>query len=213
MQPLALCGAGGHALVVKELIELLGEFRVALIMVDRQYHASIRTEFSGIPLHTPGDWNALRDQGIRHAALGIGNNAARDRLLAELVSAGFELPPLVHPTAFVSPSAQIGAGTTVLAGAVVGTKAILGKANIVNTSASVDHDCFLEDSVHIAPGAHLAGQVRVGARTWIGLGASVIEGIRIGADTMVGAGAVAVQDLPDEVVAYGVPARAIRANR
>jgi len=49
--------------------------------------------------------------------------------------------------------------------------------------------------------------VEIGDRSWIGIGASVIQQIRIGADVIVGAGAAVVHDLPDGVTAVGVPAR------
>ena len=49
----------------------------------------------------------------------------------------------------------------------------------------------------------------MGARSWIGIGASVIQQIRIGSDVTVGAGAVVVRDLSDGVTAVGVPARAL----
>ncbi len=67
----------------------------------------------------------------------------------------------------------------------------------------------LADAVHICPGAHLAGEVQVGACSWIGIGASVIQQIRIGADVTVGAVAAVVCDLPDGVTAVGVPARVL----
>ena len=61
--------------------------------------------------------------------------------------------------------------------------------------------------MHIAPGAHLAGGVQVGAGSHIGLGASVIEGIRIGAGCLIAAGAVVVRDVADGQRVAGVPAR------
>ena len=63
--------------------------------------------------------------------------------------------------------------------------------------------------MHICPGARLAGEVQVGARTWIGIGACVIQQVRIGSDVTVGAGAAVVRDLPDGVTAVGVPARVL----
>jgi acetyltransferase-like isoleucine patch superfamily enzyme len=54
--------------------------------------------------------------------------------------------------------------------------------------------------------------VRLGRATAIGIGASVIHEVTIGADTVVGAGAVVVGDLPERVVAYGVPARVVRSR-
>ena len=80
---------------------------------------------------------------------------------------------------------------------------------ILNTVCSIDHDVQLDDGVHFCPGAHLAGEVQVGARSWIGIGASVIQQERIGADVTVGAGAAVVRDLPDGVTAVGVPARVL----
>jgi acetyltransferase-like isoleucine patch superfamily enzyme len=54
--------------------------------------------------------------------------------------------------------------------------------------------------------------VRIGARTWIGIGASVKHGIHIGSDVMVGAGAAVVRDIDAGVTAVGVPAR-MRVSR
>ena len=66
--------------------------------------------------------------------------------------------------------------------------------------------------MHICPGARLAGEVQMGGRSWIGIGASVIQQIRIGADVTVGAGAAVVHNLPDGVTAAGVPARVLPAT-
>ena len=45
---------------------------------------------------------------------------------------------------------------------------------------------------------------------WLGGGVIVCPGVTIGKDTVVGAGAVVTKDLPDGVVAAGVPARVLR---
>jgi len=73
----------------------------------------------------------------------------------------------------------------------------------------VDHDCEIEDFVHIAPGVHLAGGVLVGEGSLLGIGSSVIPYKRIGRWTIVGAGGVVVNDIPDCVTVVGVPARPI----
>jgi acetyltransferase-like isoleucine patch superfamily enzyme len=97
----------------------------------------------------------------------------------------------------------------VFAQAAVQALASIGVGSILNTGCSVDHDAQLAGGVHICPGAHLAGEVQVGSRSWIGIGASVIQQVRIGADVTVGAGAAVVCDLPDGVTAVGVPARVL----
>jgi acetyltransferase-like isoleucine patch superfamily enzyme len=52
--------------------------------------------------------------------------------------------------------------------------------------------------------------VRIGAGSDIGAGAIILPGVTIGRDVQVGAGAVVATDLPDRVVAAGVPARVLR---
>jgi len=100
----------------------------------------------------------------------------------------------------------------VFAQAAVQAQASIGKGAILNTSCSVDHDAQLSDAVHVCPGARLAGEVKVGARSWIGIGASVIQQVRIGSDVTVGAGAAVVRDLPNGVTAVGVPARVLSST-
>jgi len=45
---------------------------------------------------------------------------------------------------------------------------------------------------------------------WLGGGVIVCPGVTVGQDTVVGAGAVVTKDLPEAVVAAGVPARVLR---
>jgi acetyltransferase-like isoleucine patch superfamily enzyme len=52
--------------------------------------------------------------------------------------------------------------------------------------------------------------ISLGENVWLGAGAKVLDGVRIGRDVVVGAGAVVTSDLPDGVVAVGIPARVVR---
>jgi acetyltransferase-like isoleucine patch superfamily enzyme len=52
--------------------------------------------------------------------------------------------------------------------------------------------------------------IALGDNVWLGAGATVLDGVTIGKDVVVGAGAVVTEDLPDGVVAAGLPARVIR---
>jgi acetyltransferase-like isoleucine patch superfamily enzyme len=67
-----------------------------------------------------------------------------------------------------------------------------------------------------APGVAVVDQPRVsrgitlGDNVWLGTGAKVLDGVRVGSDVVVGANAVVNADLPDGVVAAGVPAKVVR---
>ena len=104
--------------------------------------------------------------------IAVGNNRHRQR---EALSRNTKYATLIHPSATVAPNAVIGAGTVIMAGAVVQTRAVIGEHCIINTSASVDHDCVLADFVHIAPGAHLCGAVKVGEGAMVGTGVAVAQ--------------------------------------
>jgi sugar O-acyltransferase (sialic acid O-acetyltransferase NeuD family) len=207
MTALLILGAGGHGGVVADAAAAAGGWTEIAFLDD-----------AARPPLVHGRWPVLGPTALAGSLLGrygaaavaIGAAGTRLALLEGLAAAGFALPVLRHPFSAVGVGVSLGAGTVVLAGAVVNAGARLGRGCIVNTGATVDHDCILGDGVHVCPGAHLAGEVTVGERTWLGIGCCVREGIRIGAGATIGAGAAVVSDLPDGVTATGIPARGIR---
>ena len=44
-------------------------------------------------------------------------------------------------------------------------------------------------------------------KSWLGMGAVIIHGVSVGTNSVVGAGGVVIHNLPDNIVAVGVPAR------
>jgi acetyltransferase-like isoleucine patch superfamily enzyme len=78
---------------------------------------------------------------------------------------------------------------------------------IVNSGALIEHDCIVGDYAHVAPNASLGGGVHIGSFCLLGLGAVVLPGVTVGSGSIIGAGAVVVSDIPDGVIAMGVPAR------
>lgn len=54
--------------------------------------------------------------------------------------------------------------------------------------------------------------VVVGSDVWIGGGAILLPGVTIGDNVVIGAGSVVTGDIPDNVVACGVPCRVVREN-
>lgn len=206
MPKIVILGAGSHARVVLDCLRALGRGDDVLGMIEADGDRARwgKRQDGCLVL---GGIQKLRRGIAEQAVLGYGGNARRGKLLTLARKAGLDLPSVVHPHASVSPFATLKEGAVILAGAVVVTGAKIGAGAIVNTGATVDHDAVLGTCVHVAPGAHLAGTVRVGDRAWIGIGASVRERIRIGADAIVGAGAAVVDHVPKGWTVLGVPAR------
>lgn len=71
------------------------------------------------------------------------------------------------------------------------------------------HDFETADVPVLEQGRSSRG-IELGDDVWLGTGAKVLDGVRIGRNVVVGANAVVNQDLPDAVIAAGIPARVIR---
>lgn len=209
MQPTVVLGSGGHAKVVIELLRE-GKLFEPVGCVGPAHDAPL--DLLGVPYL--GDDDVLpqvRAQGIRTAFVALGSNQLRMKLLRQVRQLGFELANAISQSATISSSCRLGRGIAIVSGAHLGPDTFVGDGVIVNSHASVDHDGRLEEGCHVGPGATLAGCVTIGAGAFIATGASVIPDCRVGSRSIVGAGAVVVRDIPEDVVAYGVPARPQRS--
>jgi acetyltransferase EpsM len=207
---LVIWGASGHALVVADIVRLRAEYEIIGFLDDVNPDRKNAVFCGSRILGGQEQLVHLREQGVDYIILGFGDCNARLKLSKLVRELGFSLATVIHPGAIVAADVSIGAGTVIVAGSVVNSGARIGENVIINTCASVDHECFIEDGVHIAPGVCLGGRVRVGRAAWVGIGATVKEGVHIGPGSLIGAGAVVLSDVPGSVVAYGVPARIVR---
>lgn len=197
-----LFGASGHGKVIKEILNANG-IKVEAFVDDN------------LNVNECGGRPVLHDAtGLSPMIVSIGVNRIRKMIVERLKENNptIEYGTAIHPSATVSPSAKIGEGTVVMAGAVINADAAIGNHCIINTGATVDHDSVIEDFCHIAPGTHISGVTHVGECTWVGVGSSVIQCLNIGRNCMIGAGSVVVSDIPDNVTAFGCPAKIKEMN-
>ena len=199
-------GAGGHGKVVADLLLSRGENEFVGFVDDREELWG--RNVIGFPVL--GGWQWLHREASHSSVatvLGVGDNQSRQLLAERCAAWNIELLTVVHATATISQSARLGRGTVVMAGTIINSDARVGTGVIVNSGAVVEHDVEIGDYAHVAPRAAMGGASRLGAFSHLGLGAVVLQCIHVGSHTIVGAGAVVVKDLPDGVVAIGVPAR------
>jgi sugar O-acyltransferase (sialic acid O-acetyltransferase NeuD family) len=202
-------GAGGHGRVVADIFVCRGESEFAGFVDDREELWG--TQVMGSTVLGGGDW-LRREAGLARVAvaLGVGNGLARRRIAARWAAWGVEILTVVHPRATVAGATELDCGTVVMAGAVINAGARIRAGVIVNSGAVVEHDVEIGEYAHVAPRAAMAGAARLGEFSHLGMGAMVLERVQVGSNAIVGAGAVVVHDLPDGVVAMGVPARICR---
>src|SRR3954451_18010818 len=153
-----LYGAGGHAKVIIDILETCGKTVAGIFDDDLS-----KTIWNFHPVTFPGSFDFATDELI----ISIGNNIIRERI--SKMDAKYHTA--IHPSAIVSSYASIAEGSVVMAGALVNADTTIGRHCIINSHASVDHDCMIEDFVHISPNATLCGSVFVGKCSHIGSGA------------------------------------------
>lgn len=183
---LLLVGAGGHATACIDVIEVGAAFTViGLVGLPEE----VGTKVLGYPvLGTDEDLQKLFVRYPR-ALVTVGQIKSpeqRIRLFDQLQAAGFELPVVVSPRAYVSKHATLGAGTIVMHGAIVNAGARVGRNCIVNTQALVEHDAVIEDHCHIATAAVINGGVRVGAGTFFGSNSTARQCIAVAERCVIG---------------------------
>lgn len=105
----------------------------------------------------------------KYAIPAYGDNVQRQAWIARLEEAGYTLPVVIHPNAYISKSAKICPGTVVLANAVVNADAGIGKGCIINIGALVDHDSEIGECVHIRAGVTVRSMSKVNSLSTLDL--------------------------------------------
>ena len=120
----------------------------------------------------------------------------------------------IEPGAIIRDKVTIGDKAIIMMGAVINIGAEIGEASMIDMNVVLGGRA----KVHIGAGAVLAGVIEppsadpvvIEDNVVIGANAVVLEGVRIGKGSVVAAGAVVTENIPENVVVAGMPARIIK---
>lgn len=101
-------------------------------------------------------------------------------------------------------------GAVVMPQVNIGPKSIVSSFCILNTSSSIDHDCEMSPFSSTAPRVFTGGNVKIGLRSAISIGAKIKHGIEIGDDSVIGANSYVNKSVDSNVVAYGSPCKFVQ---
>jgi len=200
-KPVAIIGYSGHAYVIIDIF--LNSGRLVTSYCD-----SIEKEKNPYHLQYLGKESEVIKKLKKFDFFAcVGNNTIREKIHLQMSMHLGNPINAIHPSAVISSSVTLHDGIMVAANATINPLVELGRGVICNTSCSIDHECVIGDFAHIAPGAILCGNVRVGAKSFVGANSVIREGISIGNNVMIGAGTVVVKDIPDNTTVIGNPQR------
>jgi len=193
--PIVILGGGGHASVLADICLQQGREIMAVVSPDV---ISARSVFRGIKrLERDTDVLSFAPKTVE-LVNGIGNIPGSDlrrQLARKFSELGYRFRNVIASSSLVSEFAVIDEGAQVLPGAIINSGAILGPHSIVNSGAVVEHDCVIEEYVHVGPNSTICGGACIGAGSIIGPSAVVAMGLNIGKMTIIGAGASVVRSV------------------
>ena len=152
--------------------------------------------FAGFPLLGKLEDAASQLPGSRFICA-IGNNRARQSVVARAEAAGLLPHSIIDPSASIAPDTTIGKGSFIGIGSVVSTGAVIGCHVIVNHQACVGHDVTIADFAQACPGARISGGCEIGEGALLGTNAATIPLINMGAWSTLGAGTTALTSISD----------------
>jgi len=205
-KPVAIIGYSGHAYVIIDILLNAGRLVTAYCDAEEKannpYHLSYLGKESEV-IHKLKKFDYFAC---------VGHNGIREKIHMQMSQFLGNPINAIHPSAVISASARMGDGIMIAANATINPMVELGRGVICNTSTSIDHECIIDDFVHIAPGAVLCGNVKVGRNTFIGANSVIKQGVVIGNNVTIGAGTVVLKDIPDNTTVIGNPARKLVKN-
>ena len=151
-------------------------------------------------------------KGNLEISMGIGEPAVREKLFAKIERDGIGAATLIHPDVYIPSTTTIGKGVTIQYGCFISCNVLIEDYVYIQPQANVGHNDILKTGCILSGMANLAGNVKVGNYTYLGLSTAIKEGVSIGDYSIIGMYSAVYKDIPDEMIAMGNPARPMRRN-
>lgn len=124
----------------------------------------------------------------------------------------------IEPGAIIRENVEIGERAVIMMGAVINIGAVIGDGSMIDMNAVLGGRATVGRNCHIGAGSVLAGVVEppcanpviIEDDVLVGANAVVLEGVRVRRGAVVAAGAIVIEDVPENAVVAGIPARIIK---
>ncbi len=190
MNKIILIGGGGHCKSVIDVIEQEAQFKIAGIIDKPELLGS---NILGYPvIGTDSDLESLANK-YHNALITVGQIKSpllRITLYDLAIKAGFVLPSIISPNAYISKHSKIGNGTVIMSNAIVNANTFIGDNCIINSKALIEHDCLISNHCHISTNAIINGGVKIGSNCFIGSNVTTKNNITIKKDSFIKAGSI-----------------------
>jgi len=214
MKKIVIIGAGGHGREVADILRHQQTQAPNLVLPgfiddDEALHGK---EIEGLTVLGGWSWLERAERDKISVICAVGLPDVRLRLVRRAESLGLSFANAISPLAHISPQARLGHGVMIFPYAFVSVNSDVGNHVVINGMSWIAHDVKIGSYAVISPGSSVAGNASIGEGCWISMGVTVNQSVSVGRWSIVGSGAAVVRDIPDHVVAVGVPARSIKTR-
>lgn len=120
---------------------------------------------------------------------------------------------LIHPTAIIPKGfCEIGLGVLFAPLSQLSPDTKISDNCILLANSFVGHDSFLDKFAHVATNGVIGANVHVGKAVHVGSNATIREKVKIGDYSLIGAGSMVLNDVPENSVVVGNPARILQTR-
>ena len=139
--------------------------------------------------------------------IGIGNPKYRELMYNKFTSIGGEPYTIISKNSEIgSFENNIGNGVIITSGVIITNSINVGNGSMINLSSTIGHDTTIGEFVEICPNVSISGNCKIENNVFIGTGATVLPNVTIGKNSIIAAGSVVTKNIPENVMAAGVPA-------
>jgi sugar O-acyltransferase (sialic acid O-acetyltransferase NeuD family) len=211
MKNIVLIGGGNQAHYTIDIIEKEGKYNI--IGIIDSIHEIDSDRFGYKILGRQENISQLiKKYNIEGGVISIGDNWGRYHVYNQILKLAptFKFVNAIHPSVVIGNNVKLGVGIVAMAGCIFNPKSQIGDFTFFATGAQIEHDCQIGDFASISAGSVTGGYVKLGKFSAITLGVTVVDRLEIGENTVIGSGSLVTKSLPDNVLAYGFPAKIIR---
>ena len=213
MKNIVLIGGGNQAHYTIDIIEREGKYNIIGIIDSVHKIGSERFGYKIIG-RQENLIKLIEEYSIEVGIISIGDNWSRYYVYNKIIEQipNFIFANAIHPSVIIGNNVKLGVGIVAMAGCIFNPKSDIGDFTFFATGAQVEHDNNIHSFSSISAGSITGGFVTIGKFSAITLGVTVLDRIEIGENTVVGAGSLVIKSLPDNVLAYGNPAKVVRSR-